>query len=56
MLTMARDGAGVAHGSGSVVIIGFRWGRVASQTRKEILAKRSQIIGAGVEGLCIVHG
>jgi hypothetical protein len=56
MLTMARNGAGIAHGSRSVIVIGVGWGRVAGQTRKEILAKRTEIIGAGVKGLCIVHG
>lgn len=56
VLAMACNGAGIAHGSGGVIIIGARGGRIASQAGKEILSQWTELMGAGVEGLCIGHG
>ena len=56
VLAMANNGAGVAHGSGPVIITGVGGGWIASQTGKEILSQWTEVMSAGVEGLCIGHG
>lgn len=53
---MACDGAGVAHGRGSVIVIRARGGWIASQTGEKVLTQWTEVMGARVEGLCIGHG